>query len=283
MIHRSVRGVNDANVAKLMYAVKVLDDGERWYTAADLMAEAAAAGSPIKARLITDWVEKGLLDHPRRRGRGRGRGVVGMWPGIQRVLFRVLLHHRRRGVRRQADLCHWPVLLWLGSDGLDHDYVPIRQVRRCLTTWGTAYRTSPRRAARQAVEEAIEQREARRISRRVKHALIDALATATGGGPFDRNSLDAAVRQAFGSERFADLWVRSIEARLLAIERLDAFDDQTLETARSMVNQAPVIQARMAPIEDALCRKEVPRNACFSFITALGFLELARGQEPTNP
>ncbi len=34
------------------------------------------------------------------------------------------------------------------------------------------------------------------------------------------------------SERFAELWVRTIEARFAAIERLDAIDDQSFETAR---------------------------------------------------
>ena len=112
------------------------DESERTYTAADLAADATAAGAPVSTRLITDWVERGLLDRPRRRGLGRGRGTVATWPENQRQLFLALLDQRRRGVKRLATLCNLPVTIWLDSEGLDLEYVPLRQVRRCLATWG---------------------------------------------------------------------------------------------------------------------------------------------------
>jgi hypothetical protein len=268
-------------------------DSERQFTADDLAADAAGAGTPVSTRLITDWVERGLLDRPRRRGLGRGKGTVATWPEDQRRLFLALLDQRRRGVKRQATLCNLPVTIWLDSEGLDHDYVPLRQVRRCLATWGSAYRAGPVRAARHAAEDLIEQQGMPHLSRRARRSLIDAVVTATGGGPVDRASLLAAARQAFQSERFAEVWVRTIEARLAAIQRLDAFEDETFHAARTMVNQAAAAYGdqqldRTTSGEERRARAfelltELSSNACLALLSALGFLELARRQGRTIP
>jgi hypothetical protein len=269
----------------------VLDESEPRYTANDLVAASANAGMPVSARLIHDWVAKGLLDRPLVRGLGRGKGKVSTWPESQRQLFLALLEQRRRGVKRQATLCNMPVTLWLDSEGLDREYVPLRQVRRCLATWGAAHRAGPRRAARYTAEQLIGQQGTPHISQRARRALIDAVVAATGGGQLDRESLSVAAQQAFGSERFAELWVRTIEARLAAIQRLDAFDDQTFETARSMLNQTAAIytERQLAAAANEKARRErafellneLSSNACVGLLTALGFLELARRQGQT--
>jgi hypothetical protein len=265
---------------------------ERRYTAAQLLADAAAAESPASGRLITDWVAKGLLDHPRKRGLGRGRGTIATWPEDQRRLFLALLDQRRRGVKRQATLCNLPVTLWLDSEGLDHDLVPLRQVRRCLTTWVTAHKASPVRAARYTAELLIEQQGAPHISRRASRSLIDAVSRATSGAGFDRELLYDAARRAFDSERFAGLWLRTIQARFTAIERLGEIGDETYEAARLAINRSvpAYVEQQLAasPGEDETLVKlsiasELASTACLSLVTMLGFLELAREQSPTIP
>ena len=227
------------------------------------------------------------------RGLGRGRGTVATWPEDQRKLFLALLEQRRRGVKRLATLCNLPVTFWLDSEGLDRDYVPLCQVRRCLATWTTTYRAGPRRAARHTAELLIEQQGMPHISQRARRALIDAVVVATCGGPLDRGSLHDAARGAFASERFAGLWLRTIEARFAAFERLEDIDDETFETARSMVNHSAAIyghQQLSAATSDEERRQradelinELSTNACVGLLTALGFLELAREPDHTIP
>lgn len=263
---------------------------ERWYTAAELLAEANAAGTPASGRLITDWLEQGLLDHPRRRGLGRGKGVVGAWPEDQRELFLVLLSHRSRGVKRLVALCNVPVTVWLDSEGLDRDYVPLRQVRRCLATWAS-YRTGSARAARRAAEQLITQWGAQPVSRRARRSLIDAVSRATGGAKLDRGALLDAARHAFASERLAELWTATVEARFAAIEQLDEIDDQTFEAARLEVNRSAAAYGQRqlgATTGDARRQRatevvnELANNACVSLVTALGF-ELTRRHGQTIP
>jgi hypothetical protein len=259
---------------------------ERRYTANDLAADAAAAGTVVSTRLIIDWVSRGLLDRPHRRGLGRGKGTLATWPESQRKLFLVLLEKQRQGVKRLTTLCNVPVTLWLDSEGLDRDYVPLRQARRSLATWATASRAGPVRAARHTAEQLIEQQGMPHISHRARRALIDAIVTASGGGQLDLDLLYDAARQAFTSERFAALWVRTIEARFAAIDGLDEIDDQTFETARMMVNQTSAIYGdqRLAGATNDEERRqraielinELSNNACLGLLTALGILELAR-------
>jgi hypothetical protein len=271
-----------------------MDDApERRHTASDLVADAAAAGMPASARLITDWVAKGLLDRPRVRGLGRGKGTVATWPESQRRLLLALLEHRQRGVKRLATLCNMPVALWLDSEGLDDEYVPLRQVRRCLATWGATHKATSTRAARYTAELLIEEQSSPQLSRRARHALIDAVVDATGSGPLDRVALRTAALEVFRSERFAELWVRTVEARFTALSQLDGFDDATFHTARSMVNASAAIyidrELGEAAREDLSRERafellnELAGNACGGLLTSLGLLELTRQQGSTIP
>jgi hypothetical protein len=268
----------------------VVDDPKHEYTADQLLADAAVAGTPVSARLITDWVAKGLLDRPTVRGLGRGRGTVATWPESQRRLFLHLLDQRRQGIKRLATLCNWPVVLWLDSEGLASDYVPLRQVRRSLATWGTAHRAGPVRAARYTAELLIEQQAGPQISQRDRMALIDAVVRATGGGRFDRDLLLDAALRVFDSERFAATWIHTIEARITALGSLDTLDDSVFETARLSINRlVPVYveqQLGLAPEDQANVRlkiaSELAETACLSLLTMLGFLELTRRQSTAN-
>jgi hypothetical protein len=102
------------------------------HTMQELIATAKEAGYSPTPRMVQDWIELGLLDRPERHGRGYRRGISATWSEHQLGLFCSLLEHRRR-VNRVAVLCNIPVWTWLY---FGDDYVPLRQVRRALDTWG---------------------------------------------------------------------------------------------------------------------------------------------------
>src|SRR5450759_5370395 len=105
-------------------------------TVDDLLADARRLGHPVTARLITDWVARGLLDHPHRRSRGRGHGSTkAVYSAHQRELFAVLLAHRAQA-GRTSPLTAIPIAIWVYWG--DH-YVPLRQARRALATWLDAH------------------------------------------------------------------------------------------------------------------------------------------------
>lgn len=124
------------------------------YAMEDLIRAAREDGYSPTARMVQDWVELGLLDRPERHGRGRGKGVSATWPEAQLQLFLTLLHHRRT-VTRVGVLCNVPVWTWLY---FGDEYVPMRQVRRALGTWGgftsKVSWTSAKRAAHQLLDDA---------------------------------------------------------------------------------------------------------------------------------
>ena len=104
------------------------------YTRLGLVEEARAAGfAEAKERLITDWVELGLLDEGERRGRGKGggRGAHYEWPDKQKDLFLALLQ-QRRGMKGVKGLASLPVAVWMYWGD---DWIELRQVRKALRTW----------------------------------------------------------------------------------------------------------------------------------------------------
>jgi len=142
------------------------------YSMEELIRTANEVGYSPTPRMVQDWVELGLLDRPERRGRGRGKGVGATWPEEQQQLLCSLLDHRRT-VNRVGLLCNIPVWTWLY---FGDNFVPLRQVRRALGTWG-GYTTkvswsTAKRAARQLLDDASHP-QARREDKR---ALLDAAA-----------------------------------------------------------------------------------------------------------
>jgi hypothetical protein len=161
----------------------------------DLISDALARQFPATPRLVHDWVEIGLLDHPERRFRGgRGGSDKALWPWTQRNLFRLLVS-KRPSVKSVATLCNVPVGLWLYY-GVD--YVPTHQVQVALATWaGRSVKVSWTTARRQAREltDFLDDLQATRDQRR---DLIELLAPIGYNGPdagFDVRKLDHAVRE----------------------------------------------------------------------------------------
>jgi hypothetical protein len=274
----------------------------RGHTRDDLLRYAWAAGhSHVSARLITDWVELGLLDHPARRGLGRGRGTAAEWPEEQLQLFLLELKQRDGGARRVPTLCNVPVALWLH---FGDRYVPLRQVRRALKTWAT---TSVRgtfasqRAARQSAADLIAwlapgiERSAR------QKELADQLGAITyriaQGEPYDLDRLVETVAKAItplGVEpdtaptSLAVMYARTLRARISAIARLESVSDDVFLFARTQVQLA---EQQYAALQPQLSRRdkdghlygerswqERANNACSDLFTHLGFILLAADQ-----
>ncbi|MFJ7208915.1 hypothetical protein ACIQWR_35965 [Streptomyces sp. NPDC098789] len=126
-------------------------------TAADLVGDAEALGvERVSARMVTDWVEVGLLAAPEFRKSTRHGSDLGLFPAVQRRLFSELLDVRRRSpLARIPHHALIPVALfvWLNSDTV----VPVAQARRALRTYarttGKANATRRRDTARRVVEQ----------------------------------------------------------------------------------------------------------------------------------
>ncbi len=118
-------------------------------TTADLIFDAQRLGVAITQRLITDWVERGLLDSPERQGAGRGKGSKpALFPVSQRKLFALLIQ-KRKETRKIPVLARIPLYLWVYWG---EDYVPVKQARRVLRTWADdVLKTSLDSARRNAV------------------------------------------------------------------------------------------------------------------------------------
>lgn len=128
---------------------------EGGYTADDLVRAASKAGYPdLTTRSITDWVQKGLLDQPRRQSKGRSKGSdKALFPQDQRDLLLALLK-RRGGEKAIANLLRFPIAVWLYWGD---EYVPTRQALRALTEWARRYGTSSQARARFGVEGLVDQ------------------------------------------------------------------------------------------------------------------------------
>ncbi len=214
------------------------------YTNEILIAEAKAKGYDVSARLITDWVQLGLLDRPEKHGLGRGRGFIAVWAEAQCHLFLTLLD-KRREAKRIGPLCNIPVWLWLFWGDA---YVPLRQVRRALRTWGE-FQGVPRKGVawkhgRKAGENFINQIGHPDAAKKDRKALQDAIAGMLYRGEFDRQRLLPLVRRVFdphdtgksrgpaGSQFSPEDIVTLIEARYEALHELDKLDDSLFEWAR---------------------------------------------------
>jgi hypothetical protein len=156
----------------------------------DLTAAAAAAGYAIKPRLITDWASIGLLDRPDPRGRGRGRGKSYTWPAAQRGLLLTLLRHH--GTVPRPVLCNIPVGVWLI---FGDEYVPLRQVRRALGTWGATYAQVSFTRAKQGAEQALLRLDHPAAAQADRDRLRRLLTRLTQGSHVDRRELAEATRR----------------------------------------------------------------------------------------
>ncbi|MER5879079.1 hypothetical protein ABT119_24580 [Streptomyces sp. NPDC001910] len=95
-----------------------------------MVEDARAAGFDIQKRTVTDWIARGLLDRPRRRGAGRG-SRPGLHSENQRKLFLLLLTKREESPKLPA-LALIPLTIWLWWGD---EWVPRRQGLKALITW----------------------------------------------------------------------------------------------------------------------------------------------------
>lgn len=201
------------------------------YTAAEMVQAANDANhARVSERLIDDWVAAGLLDRPESRSRGRYGRTPGTWDENQLRLFLSLLAVRVR-TKAVADLCSIPVWLWLWWGD---DYVPLRQVKKAMTTWATAARkqnqsraaTGTARLARTWGSSETPWADSRRLA--------DSLPPMVATGTVDKTALRADVARAFGlaegeaggpsseGDLSVDGYVGLLRARVEAIARITA-------------------------------------------------------------
>ncbi len=146
-------------------------DAAARFTRQDLITEANAIRPGATDRLITDWVEIGLLDHPHKPGLGRGAGSQpGTWPASQLKLFLALWGKKPEATI--AHLCNIPVYLWLFWGD---EFAPLTQVRRAMNSWLTRLKHVPIRAADDAAAHILSIVEEGRSSRAKRDFLSDAL------------------------------------------------------------------------------------------------------------
>jgi hypothetical protein len=274
--------------------------GQR-YTVHDLLSVAEDHGFDVSRRLISDWVSLGLLDKAKDSGRGRGRGKNYTWPYAQLRLFLVLLEKRRQ-VKRPV-LCNVPVIFWLiWGDG----YVPLRQTRRALATWAGTYGTSGFGRARKTAREVVALLDHRRASQKDRERLVDLVVGAAYQGVIDRDSMLEVAQRVFNPDNLdlsgapaaamtPESYVRLVEARTTALQRLQEIpDDVYLDARSSYLTTGPtaaLAQAALAqdvrPTTPGQMFKEFEKTtnrACLDLLTLLGLtLMIPRRTTPDRP
>ncbi len=262
------------------------------YAAADLLREAHSLGYRVSKRLIDDWVSLGLLDRPNRTGLGRGKGTASAWPQEQCDLFRYLLK-KRKTVKRIAPLCNVPAWLWLvWGDG----YVPLRQVRRALATWGQVASGSPWARAR---------RRARRLLSQVVHPaartndrkrFVEVLSIMLYGRKFDEGEFSQVLQRVIDPLRtgqsLGPMAARLTPASLLtlfrgryeALEKLDRLEDSHFESARlsywitrrgyAALQPELARELEMGHLFKEIGPEEQVDSACLHLTTLLGLMSI---------
>lgn len=273
----------------------VFDDS--LYSRAQLLQAARARCANASERLITDWVERGLLDRPVRRGLGRGKGTAAGWPASQYRLWEQLLIHRGRGAGI-GDLCNLPVGLWIYFGDA---YVQLRQVRRALATWTGRYggvrrwpeaRAAARRLLSMLPDAAFRGR---------RRALVEDLARVlyngfqqAGQAEAWRRDLVAAVETP-GPDQLLPLPQAQVDvlmARLEVVRQLDHLADSSFHWARVFLlsgldgyqREHQRIAEHYGPAVDAepLTWNNLLPRACMDLLTVLGMGILAPDVQPVD-
>jgi hypothetical protein len=278
------------------------------HTIDDLLSSASDRGHDVSARLVTDWIRRGLLDHPQLRPLGHARGSLpALHTPQQRELFLVLLDKRRGGAKHIKSLARIPIWLWLYYGD---EYVPTRQALLALKTWVGNYSSGKSAAAKAATAtlQQFDHPEATPVARRRLHlALAD---VALKRRIVDRAGLERAVRDVFEpADRFgavrrgagpssmpltADVLVPYLEARLTSARAittggveeplLDHVRDEFRSSRAEYVRMLPALSADAGPQHAAMFVADTPErqlHECASeFQTLLGFMLLAEERKP---
>jgi len=277
------------------------------YSAGDLVQGAHDRDfQQVKQRLVVDWVQRGLLDKPRKTGRGAGGGrgsKKGVWPEAQAELFFTLLDQHQRAATRIPTLCNIPVFVWLWWGD---DYVPVRQVRRALGSYAGAYAKSSLAAGRysaRALTKDLGNPRGSRAQRRARQDFIETMAEATAVGRLteaQRSRLVDLCRQVLAPEvlaspmgaAFTEGYVQLVEARLSAIPRLSKLSPLEFCWARHVYVNSRVDYAHAFPwlAQDAAFGSrfrpptldETGNHACIDLLTVIGYIEIAKKEEPDS-
>jgi hypothetical protein len=233
-----------------------------------LVADAAATGHRVTARLVRDWTEVGLLDYPQRRSAGKGHGSRrALYPATQRNLFLTLLRHRHdNGI---SSLARIPVGIWIYWGD---DFVPLRQARLAMNTWIGDPRAGLRRA-RETAGVIVRQLDNPAATQAARRELREALADLAYTGRADFERLEHAVTAVFdagfgtlsravghpAAPVTADSVIVAIKARLKAVELLRA-DQVTDEDFYGARRGHLVSYAEYAAQQQALAMQAPPDN-----------------------
>lgn len=267
------------------------------FTKKGLIGRAKAQGFDPSPHLIDDWVQRGLLNSPQRKGLGRGKGVASLWAEDQAQLFLLLLQKREElDSRSLRPLYNVPVALWLLCGDR---YASVSQVHRALTSWLESSGRIALRRAKAVVRGHLPQIEHPDAHRDDREYAFDVLYKALRGD-VDLKTLRDAVDWLFdprGEGRVvgppaapltSETVVRLVEARMLAWRELEAISSDQLEIARITYNESlrDYQRDRRTLAEDPelghwferLTGEGVVNSACLDFLTVLG-LGLLLNQE----
>lgn len=266
-------------------------------TIADLATDAAMAGYQVTTRLIRDWTEAGLLEYPLKRPAGKGHGSrPALYTANQRMLFLTLLHHRPANTI--SSIARIPVGIWMYWGD---QYVPLRQVRRAMSTWIGDPRVSLRRA-RDTAREILRQLDNPRATARARRELIETLTDLAYTARPDYARLEDAVRGVFepGSGQvhravghpeaplMADSVIDLVKARITAVRLLATgqVDDWAFYRARQVhlvayaeyavqwKMLAAAAPAQNRDIYEPVTAEIALNSACGHLLTAIGMAAL---------
>jgi len=258
----------------------------------DLLTDAAKAGQPMTRRVLTAWIQLGLLDHPARRGKGRAKGShpATVTPD-QRQLFALLLRHRST-VKRLSTLAALPVTIWVYWGD---DYVPLRQAKRALGTCLGKARHPAKHYAQRVAQDVVDQLAHPDAPPTAKRKLLRLLTEAAYEGRITyRADLRATLRAVFdphaenrrigpaGIGIDADAWLNAVllrEQGTLAFLRGRINDDMFQEARHELRQSLTDYQLLQAGFASSLTEtgtqdaSDLVNSACPNLLMVIGSLQ----------
>jgi hypothetical protein len=211
------------------------------FTRDQLVDLARQSGLECTARLITEWAQFGIIDQPERVGRSDGkRGAYYLWPDTQKDLLLTVLA-KRGEVRHIKSLVQVPVGIWMYWGD---EWVPMRQVRRALTTSTGLF--GPPNSYERALANARDVVRAltrEGVSRGEMNELRDELAGQLHRGRIDPEVLRPLIETIAATDPRTGGWgpfglrvdeiVTWIQATVVAVEQLESVSDGQLRESRA--------------------------------------------------
>ncbi len=270
----------------------------RRYSLGELLVAARERGFHPTKRMLTDWVAIGLIDKGADRGRGKGAGKEYSWSYEQLRLFLSLLEQAPK-VKRST-LLHMPVLLWLiWGDA----FVPLRQVRRAMSSWLGVRGRSGIGAARKTAREVLRHLDHPDAAREDRQRLVELVAQSAYRADVDRAELLAVAERIFNphgqdlsdsrAPMTPDNYVRVLDARLHAMAEIENLPDELFIEARlayqatgpsgDLTRAALNQDARLTmPGPQLTALNRAGNFACLDLLTLLGLLDRTPDRLPLD-